>query len=215
MRVIEGYSAIKEVLAGRISQRGLESVDKESTVRRIIADVRAKGDAALRDYTERFDGVRLEALEVSREEISRARQLVDKELLAALELAAARITDFHTVQKNSLVRDRTGKSLGWVMRPLRSVGVHVPGFTAPMPSSLLMTATPARVAGVEEIYLVTPPGKQGRVSPITLAAADIAGVDRVFSIGGAQAIAALAYGTESVPAVDKICGPGNISVFLA
>jgi histidinol dehydrogenase len=215
MRIIEGYNSVREVLARQVSRQGFEGGEKELSVRQIINDVREKGDAALRDYTERFDGVRLASLEVSREEISRARKQVDAGLLAALELAAARITDFHTVEKNSLVHNRTGESLGWMMRPLRSIGVHTPGFTAPLPSSLLMAAIPARVAGVEEVYSVTPPGKQGRVSPVTLAAADIAGVDRVFSVGGAQAIAALAFGTESVPAVDKICGPGNIYVSLA
>jgi histidinol dehydrogenase len=215
MRIIEGYNSIKAVLSRQASRQGLESGEKEQAVRGIIADVRQKGDAALLDYTEEFDGVRLTSLEVSREEISRARKQIDKEFLAALELAAARITDFHTAQKNALIHDKTEGSLGWMMRPLRSVGVHVPGFTAPLPSSLLMTAIPARVAGVKEIYLVTPPGKQGRVSPVTLAAAEIAGVDRVFSVGGAQAIAALVFGTETIPAVDKICGPGNIYVFLA
>ena len=215
MRIIKGYNAVREVLARQVSQRGLESGDKESTVRQIIADVREKGDAALLDYTVRFDGVRLDSLEVPREEISIARKQVDAELLAALELAAGRITDFHSTQRNTLIHDNTGASLGWEMRPLWSVGVHAPGFTAPLPSSVLMTAIPARVAGVKEIYLVTPPDKKGGVSPITLAAAEIAGVERVFSIGGAQAIAALAYGTESVPAVDKICGPGNIYVLLA
>ena len=140
---------------------------------------------------------------------------IDKELLSALKLAAERITAYHTAQKKTLLRDSKNKNLGWLMRPLERVGVYVPGFQAPLPSTLLMTAIPAKVAGVKEIILVTPPGKQGSVSPVTLAAAAIAGIDRVFSVGGAQAIAALAYGTESVPRVDKVCGPGNIYVSLA
>ena len=118
-------------------------------------------------------------------------------------------------QKKALLRDSKNKNLGWLVRPLERVGVYAPGFQAPLPSTVLMTALPAKVAGVKEIILVTPPGKQGSVSPITLAAAAVAGIDRVFSIGGAQAVAALAYGTESVPRVDKVCGPGNIYVTLA
>ncbi|MBA7701646.1 Histidinol dehydrogenase [subsurface metagenome] len=215
MRIIEGYPSVKKLLSRQVSQQGFGSDERERAVRDIIDAVRERGDAALFDFTEKFDGVKLTSLEVGKEDIKQAGREVDGELLAALKLAAARITDFHTVQKNTLVRDKTGESLGWMMRPLNSVGVHAPGFTAPLPSSLLMTAIPARVAGVKEIVLVTPPGQPGRVSPVTLAAAGIAGVDRVFSVGGAQAIAALAFGTESVPAVDKVCGPGNIYVFLA
>jgi histidinol dehydrogenase len=215
MRIIEGYDAIKELLSRQVSQPGFGSDDRERAVKDIINDVRERGDAALLDLTEKFDGVRLTSLEVDKQVMKQAAREIDAELLSALKLAAERITDFHTVQKNALVQDKTGESLGWLMRPLQRVGVHTPGFTAPLPSSLLMTAIPARVAGVQEIILVTPPGKQGEVSPVTLAAAEIAGVDRVFSVGGAQAIAALAFGTESVPAVDKICGPGNIYVFLA
>ena len=215
MRIVAGYKSVKELLSRQVSQQGFGSDENERAVRDIINEVRERGDPALFDFTEKFDGVKLTSLEVDKKDIERAAREVDSELLAALKLAAERITDFHTMQKNALVRDKTGEGLGWLMRPLSSVGVHAPGFTAPLPSSLLMTAIPARVAGVKEIILVTPPSKQGRVSPVTLAAADIAGVNRVFSVGGAQAIAALAFGTESVPAVDKICGPGNIYVFLA
>ena len=215
MRIVEGYKSVKELFSRQVSQQGFGSDEKERAVRDIIDEVRERGDAALFDFTERFDSVKLAALEVDKKDIKQAAREVDSELLAALRLATERITNFHTIQKNTLIRDKTSEGLGWMMRPLSSVGVHVPGFIAPLPSSLLMTAIPARVAGVKEIVLVTPPGKQGKVSPITLAAADIAGVDRVFSVGGAQAIAALAFGTESVPAVDKICGPGNIYVFLA
>ena len=215
MRIIEGFEPVKELLSRQVSQQGFKSGEKERAVRDIIDEVREKGDAALYGFTEKFDGVKLTSLEVEKKDIKQADNQVDSELLDALKLAAARIADFHTAQKDTLVRDKKGGSLGWMIRPLSRVGVHAPGFTAPLPSSLLMTAIPARVSGVKEIVLVTPPGKQGRVSPVTLAAADIAGIDRVFSVGGAQAIAALAFGTESVPAVDKICGPGNIYVFLA
>ena len=119
------------------------------------------------------------------------------------------------MQKERTLRTYTHGKTGWLIRPLERVGVYVPGGTASYPSTVLMTAVPARVAGVKEIILATPPGKNGKVAPATLVAADIAGVDRVFAVGGAQAIAALAFGTESVPKVDKICGPGNIFVFLA
>lgn len=215
MRIIVGYQSVKKMLSRQVSPEGFGDDEKERAVRDIIAAVRQRGDAALFELTEKFDGVRLTSLEVDKQEIKRAAREVDNELLVALQLAAARITDFHTIQKKALIRDKTGESLGWMMHPLDRVGVHAPGFTAPLPSSVLMTAIPARVAGVKEVILVTPPGKQGKISPVMLAAADIAGIDHVFSVGGAQAIAALAFGTESVPAVDKICGPGNIYVFLA
>ncbi|HLB28312.1 MAG TPA: histidinol dehydrogenase, partial [Dehalococcoidales bacterium] len=140
---------------------------------------------------------------------------VNDKLVSAMKLAARRIRSFHTAQKRSLVRDGSKNGLGWQMKPLERAGIYTPGGTAPLPSSLLMTVVPAKVAGVKEIILATPPSKQGSVAPAILVAADIAGADRVFSVGGAQAIAALAFGTESIPAVDKVCGPGNIYVTLA
>jgi histidinol dehydrogenase len=215
MKIVEGFNEVKTALTRPAAQGSTDTAEKEQVVRQIIADVRARGDAALFDFTQRFDGVKLAALEVNKEELIRATQQIDKELLAALKLAADRITAYHTGQKKALLRDNTGKNLGWVMRPLEKVGINAPGFQAPLPSTVLMTVVPARVAGVKEITLVTPPGKQGKVAPVTLAAAAIAGVDRVFSVGGAQAIAALAYGTQSVPRVDKICGPGNAYVTFA
>ena len=215
MKIIEGFSQAKAALT-RQSLKGVPAADdREKTVKEIIRDVRVRGDAAVLEYTEKFDGVKLTSLEVDKAEIDRAYRELDKELLAALKLAAERITAYHSEQKKMLLHDSKNKKLGWVVRPLERIGVHAPGFTAPLPSSLLMTAIPAKVAGVKEIILVTPPGRQGSVSPITLAAAAVAGIDRVFSIGGAQAVAALAYGTESVPRVDKVCGPGNIYVYLA
>jgi histidinol dehydrogenase len=215
MKIIEDFEKAKSVLSRQSIGFSPDSDEREKVVRQIVNDVRDRGDAALFDYTEKFDGVRLTSLEVSKKAINQAYKEIDAGLLSALKLAAERITAFHAEQKNMLLHDSTGANLGWLIRPLERVGIHVPGFTAPLPSSLLMTAIPARVAGVKEIILVTPPGKSGSISPVTLAAAKIAGVDRVFSVGGAQAIAALAYGTVSVPRVDKVCGPGNIFVSLA
>src|SRR3972149_11329073 len=175
---------------------------EEKIVRAIIDDVRDRGDAALFDYTEKLDGVKLGALEVGKREINAAFRKIDAGLLAALKIAAERIAVFHAKQKKALMRDSVEGNLGWMIRPVERVGIYVPGGTARLPSTLLMTAVPARVAGVKEIILTTPPGKSGSVPAVTLAAARIAGVDRGLSVGGAQAIAALAYGTESIPRVD-------------
>jgi len=216
LKIIEGFESAKSVLSRRgPAQEALEIDDREQTVRQIIDEVCCRGDAALYEYTAKFDSVELTSLEVSTKQITDAYHKVDSELLSALKLASERIRSFHTVQKDSLLRESASEGLGWLIRPLNRVGVHTPGFTAPLPSSLLMTVIPAKVAGVKEVILVTPPGKQGGVSPLTLVAADIAGVDCVFSVGGAQAIAALAFGTDSIPSVDKVCGPGNIYVTLA
>jgi histidinol dehydrogenase len=214
MKIIDGFNDAKSKL---LNQRkpGAITADKERQVREILDNVRARGDTALREYTSKYDDVSLDRLEVDRPQIDRALKEIKTELLGALKMAAERISAYHIAQKKVLLRDGPDKKLGWLMRPLEKIGVYAPGFQAPLPSTVLMTAVPARVAGVKEIVLVTPPGKQGKVSPVTLAAAAIAGVSRVFSIGGAQAIAALAYGTESVPRVDKVCGPGNIYVTLA
>lgn len=216
MKIVEDFELAKKLLSRQAPMAEAFGVDeREYAVRQIIDDVRRRGDAALFDYTEKFDGVKLSSLEVSKEQISNAYQHVDTKLVSTMKMAAKRIEYFHTRQKDSLLQESTGENLGWLIRPLKRVGVHAPGFTFPLPSSLLMTAIPARVAGVKEIFMVTPPTKQGGVSPITLVAADIAGVDRVFSVGGTQAITALAFGTESIPGVDKVCGPGNIYVLLA
>jgi len=184
-------------------------------VRQIIDDVRLRGDAALFDYTLKFDRVNLGSLEVSREQIAGAYQDVDAQLISALKLAAERIRSFHQAQREAIWHEVAISGARQIIRPLKRIGIHTPGFAAPLPSSLLMTAIPAKVAGVEELVVATPPGPDGKVASVTLVAADIAEVDRVFSVAGAQAIAALAYGTESVPRVDKVCGPGNIFVVLA
>ncbi len=213
MRIVEGFDKAKPLFSRRSGGIGDEALEK--SVRQIIDEVRKHGDAALYDFTKKFDGVKLTSLEVNKDQIDRAYNEVGKELISALELAAKRITDYHRRQKKKLLNEESKAKLGWLIRPLERVGIYVPGGTAPLPSSLLMTVVPARVAGVKEVVMTTPPQKNGKVSPITLAAAKIAGVDRLFSIGGAQAIAALAYGTKSVPAVDKIYGPGNLYVTLA
>ena len=188
------------------------------TVEEILADVRKRGDAALCEYTERFDRLKLDAatLEVSATEIEQALAAVDRDTLATLQLAADRIASFHRRQKEEtwLSDDEPDIRLGQMVTPLDRVGIYVPGGKAAYPSSVLMNAVPAKVAGVGEIIMVVPM-PDGVINPYVLAAAHIAGVDRIFKIGGAQAIAALAYGTASIPKVDKITGPGNIYVATA
>jgi len=215
MKIITNFEKAKSLMSRQSLGFSPGEDKEEKVVRQIISDVRARGDAVLFDLTERYDGVRLASLEVGKREISAAFRKINNELLAALKLAAERIANFHIKQKRALLRDSARARLGWLVRPLERVGVYVPGGVAPLPSSLLMTAIPAQVAGVKEIILVTPPQKSGNMAPVTLAAAAISDIDRIFSVGGAQAIAALAYGTESVPRVDKVCGPGNIYVTLA
>jgi histidinol dehydrogenase len=215
MRIIEGMEKARSLFSRQGGPGAKVNAELEQNVRAIVDSVRRDGDKALFSYTEKFDGVKLTSLEVSPETIEKAYRETDKELVAALEIAAEQIKAYHTKQKKELVKDSTGGRLGWMMRPINRIGVYVPGGLAPLPSSLLMSVIPARTAGVKEIILATPPQKNGQISPVTLAAARIAEVDRVFSVGGAQAISALAYGTESIPAVDKIYGPGNIYVTLA
>jgi histidinol dehydrogenase len=194
-----------------------ERLTPAQAVDRIIRDVRTRGDAALREWTARLDSVRLESFEVPRERIERTAAELDPALLEALRLAAGEIERFHRRQaRNSWVDFNVEGALGQIVVPLQRVGLYAPGGSAPLPSSLLMAAIPARVAGVDEIIVCSPPQRAtGEVSEIVLAAAHVAGVDRVFALGGAQAIAAMAHGTESVPQVDKIAGPGNLFVVLA
>ena len=179
----------------------------------IIADIRARGDEALFEYTARFDKAQLTSLEVSAEEINEAFEAVDPEFLDILREAAANIRLFHEKQvRNSFVINRDGVVMGQKVTPIERVGLYVPGGTAAYPSTVLMDSIPAKIAGCETIVITTPPGPDGKVNPVILAAAKIAGVDRIFKMGGAQAVAALAYGTETVPKVDKIVGPGNAYV---
>jgi histidinol dehydrogenase len=210
LKILKGFKLAEEVLSRRASTEFYDN-SLEPEVKEIVDEVRGGGDAALFGFTLKFDRVKLSSLEVTNEQIKDAYRQVDDELISALKLAADRIGSFHQKQKDSLFKE----SAGQLVRPLERVGVYAPGGTAAYPSTVLMTAVPARIAGVGEVILTTPPRPDGVVSPATLVAADIAGVNRVFSVGGAQAIAALAFGTESVPAVDKICGPGNIFVVLA
>ncbi|MBQ2668044.1 MAG: histidinol dehydrogenase [Clostridia bacterium] len=201
-------------LKDRISENDRSVEDK---VAAILRDVRDNGDAAVRAYSVKFDGWVPDALEITMEEIEKITADCDPEFLAAMERAAANIRDFHARQKQQSRIDPTpsGVIMGQRVRGLHRVGVYVPGGTAAYPSSVLMNVIPAKIAEVGEIVMVTPPGRTGKPDKNILAAAKIAGVDRVFLIGGAQAVAALAYGTETVPKVDKVVGPGNIFVATA
>ena len=183
----------------------------EEPVRDIIAQVRAKGDEALKRYTKEFDGVDLTSVEVGQGAIDEGFRMADPMLVDILYRASERVAAFHQhqVRNSFLVNEEDGILMGQKIIPLERVGLYVPGGTAAYPSSVIMNCIPAKLAGVKEIVMVTPPGKDGKIPPNILAAARICGVNRVFRVGGAQAIAALAYGTESVPRVDKIVGPGN------
>lgn len=183
----------------------------------IVDTVRKEGDAALRAYSEKFDGVTLEEFEVSEEEIEAAYAAVDEDFIRSVEYAADNVTEFHKRQlQQSWFRTRAdGAITGQRFTPLERVGIYVPGGRAQYPSTVLMNAVPASVAGVDEIIMCTPPSKDGSVNPYTLVAASIAGVDRIFKVGGAQAIAAMAYGTQSIPSVNKVTGPGNAFVAAA
>jgi len=229
LKIIDGFQSAKAVLSRQaptefypVSSATRQRIkelfgtdDPEQAVRQIINEVRSRRDAALFDYTLKIDGIKLTSLEVNKEQITSAYQQVDAELVSALKLAAERIRSFHLTQKDNIWRVIVRQGSGQLIRPLERIGIYVPGGTACYPSTVLMTAIPPRVAGVKEVILVTPPRLGGAVPPPTLVAADIAEVDRIFCVGGAQAIAALAFGTESIPRVDKICGPGNIFVVLA
>ena len=202
-------TAREEILA-----RAVPAVNVEETVAAIISEVRRDGDAALYRFTERFDKARLSSLLVSKEEIEEAVATVDPALLRVLTRAADRIRRFHECQRRQsfILNEEKGVLMGQKVLPVDRAGLYVPGGTAAYPSTVLMDAIPAKVAGVPELIMVTPPNAEGRVNPAILAAARVAGVDRIYKIGGAQAVAALAYGTESVPRVDKIVGPGNAFV---
>jgi histidinol dehydrogenase len=229
MRIINGFEESKQALSRKVAPQsyavsaGLAASlknmfgteDPAAAVATIIEQVRIKGDAALRDYAKLIDRVELSAIEVSRQDMLAARARISPELLSAIETAAGRVRIFHERQFKAFTSGVKKMAPGTVARVLERVGLYVPGGTASYPSSVLMTVIPAAAAGVSEIIICTPPGKDGRIPDMTLAAASVAGVGRVFVAGGAQAIAAMAYGTESIPAVDKICGPGNIFVMLA
>lgn len=217
MRVIsvanEGFEAACSALHRTTLQ---DNPRVEAIVREIVADVRARGDAALLELSRRFDCPNLDLLEVPAEEWRAAEANLTEEERSAVMESAANITSFHEKQRrNSWLDVQPDRITGQTVRPLERVGVYVPGGTAIYPSTVLMTAIPARVAGVSEIILCTPAQSDGKVSPLVLFAARIAGVNRIFSIGGSQAIAAMAFGTQTVPAVDKVVGPGNVYVNVA
>jgi histidinol dehydrogenase len=224
MKVVNGFNEAKRIIDRSInlddslnftavSGSGKKTI--QETVRDIIEDVQKHGDNSLRAYNEKFDHVKIDKLEVTRDEIDKAYREIDSRLLSDLKMSARRIKRFHMNCMKSFEKGFEENGIGRWIRPLTRAGIYVPGGTASYPSTVLMTAIPASVAGVKEIVMVSPPQNNGLIPAITLVAADIAGVKRIFKTGGAQAIAALAYGTETIPKADKICGPGNIYVAVA
>ena len=199
----------KEIFA-----RSMPTMNVADKVAEILKNVRERGDAALREYTERFDHAAPESLTVTPEEMQEALEATDKDFLAVLEKAAENIRKFHSrqVRNSFIINDEPGIVMGQKVIPVDRAGLYVPGGTATYPSTVLMDVIPAKIAGVKEVILTTPPGRDGKINQSILAAAKVAGADRIVKLGGAQAIAALAYGTESVPRVDKIVGPGNAYV---
>ena len=205
---------IKDFDKNQIFNRSSAVVDVSDTVRAIINEVRVNGDKAVRDYTSRFDKVDIENFEISTELMKQAYDRCDRDFVAVLEEAAENIREFHSAQKSEgyEINRKNGVTVGRKVIPLQRVALYVPGGTAAYPSSVLMNCIPAKIAGVDEVIMTTPPSRDGLIRDDILAAAYVAGVDRLFCIGGAQAVAALAYGTESIPKVDKIVGPGNAFV---
>ena len=219
MKIIALTKESKDELLRTLAMRSTDSFAKQqAAVDEIVRNVRERGDAAVFEYTEKFDGVTMspDNLWVTKEEIDAAYAAIDPELLAVIRESAANIRDFHMRQRrNSWFDTKDGIVLGQRVTPIAKVGVYVPGGTAVLSSSVLMNIIPAKVAGVPEIIMATPPQKSGSLNATSVVAAVEAGVDRIIKVGGAQAIAALAYGTESIPRMDKIVGPGNIYVALA
>jgi len=218
MMLFKKLSDVSEAEMQKLISRGSGLEDVANTVSAVLSDVRTRGDSALREYTAKFDKVELANFEVSEEEFQKALSGISPELLDHLKSAAANIRAFHEAQLPKatwFMELKPGIVLGQKATPLESVGAYAPGGRASYPSTVLMTVIPARVAGVEQVIVCTPPRPDGSVHPLTLAAAKVAGADKVFKLGGVQAIGAMAYGTETVPKVDKIVGPGNIFVTAA
>ena len=220
MRIVQlNEDSLKDLLAGLLKRDPNNYTEYTSQVQEIVDGVKERGDEALFAYTEKFDGAKVSAdnIRVTEEEIEAAMAQVPEELLAVMKTSMENIRRYHEKQKRNSWFDARpdGTILGQKMTPLDSVGVYVPGGKAAYPSSVLMNIIPAQVAGVERIVMVTPPGKDGSVNPVTLTAAHLAGATEVYRAGGAQAVAALAFGTASIPRVRKIVGPGNIFVALA
>ena len=209
------YSQINLAETVKRSEQDVNNV--LSTVSEILENVKNNGDEALKAYTEKFDGVLLDDLKVSEDEIKKAYETLDDSLLTALKQAAANIEKFHRMQipEEWEMEVNPGVTAGQIVRPINSAGCYIPGGRAAYPSSILMTVIPAKIAGVEKVVCVTPPQKDGSILDAILVAADIAGADEIYKVGGAQAIAALAYSTKSIPSVEKIVGPGNIFVTAA
>lgn len=205
---------VGQVPNSEIFARVTPEADVAAIVADILADVKENGDTAVKAYCAQFDKAELTSLEVTPEEIQEAISQVEPEFLDILREAAENIRSFHSrqVRNSFVIADKPGIVLGQKITPIEKVGVYVPGGTAAYPSTVLMDTIPAKIAGCPQLVMVTPPGRDGKVNPAILAAADLAGVNRIFKVGGAQAIAALAYGTESIPKVDKIVGPGNAFV---
>ncbi len=203
-----------KIPAEQVFARQSFEYDVAGTVKKIISEVSKNGDKALKEYTKKFDKAELDCLEVSKEEIAYAVENTDKKLFNILEKAFENIKSFHQkqVRNGFVISEENGKITGQKVTPIEKVGLYIPGGTAAYPSTVLMNAVPAKIAGCNEIIMVTPPSADGKIPNAILAAAYIAGVNRIFKVGGAQAVAALAYGTESIPRVDKIVGPGNAFV---
>ena len=203
-----------EVKNSEIFARSVPAVNVEATVSEIIANVRKNGDTALFEYCEKFDKAKLSSLLVSDDEMRAALSAVEPEFIEILKKAARNISEFHKrqVRNSFIINDTEGVIIGQKVIPVDRAGLYVPGGTAAYPSTVLMDAIPAKIAGVKEVVITTPPSADGKVNPAILAAAHVAGVDKIFKVGGAQAIAALAYGTETIPKADKIVGPGNAFV---
>ena len=203
-----------EVSPEEIFARVEPTVNVTDIVADIIANVRENGDKALIEYCEKFDKAKLTSLQVTKAEVEEAVAAVDPAFLEILQKAAANIRKFHSrqVRNSFIINDEDGIVMGQKIIPVDRAGLYVPGGTAAYPSTVLMDSIPAKIAGVRELVMVTPPNAEGKVNPVILAAAWVAGVDKIFKVGGAQAVAALAYGTESIPRVDKIVGPGNAFV---
>ena len=219
-KYMEGTSANLKETCELLGLRGKMDLGPViETVSAVIDDIRENGDAAVSKYTKKFDGCDIDAsnIRVTQEEIDEAMKAVDPELLEIIKKAASNIRAFHEKQKEEgfMMDVAKGSKIGVRVRPLRIAGIYVPGGTAPLPSTVLMDVIPASVAGVERVVFCTPPRKDGTIAPVILAAATIAGANEIYKVGGAQAIAAMAYGTESIPRADKICGPGNIYVNTA
>ena len=207
----------ERLVTNQLNRKGVLPQNIVDAARDIVTNVRANGDAAVRDYCQRFDGVELQSFRLPQEQIDAALEGLDPAFVAALEKAARQIREFHQreVEQSWFTTRADGTMLGVKVTPLAAAGIYVPGGRAQYPSTVLMNAIPAKVAGVKRVVMVTPPQKDGLISPYTLAAAKLGGVDEIYMVGGAQAVAALAYGTETIPRVDKITGPGNAFVAAA